>query len=596
MFKRTVCAELYDFRINQDRQINQFVKRDGRWQAIGQGEGFAQLEALGLGLRELGVKKGVPVAVISRTRLEWPYLDMAIMSIGGITVGIYDNLTSQDVGYIVEHSEACVVVVENQAMLDMHLEAILACPAVVKIVVIEDSQPAKDSQLISYSQLIELGEKQKQKAPDLFGQLVDQVEPDDIATYMYTSGTTGTPKGVILDHRNLYETATASRGILPLEKDDVHLFFLPLSHILQRMTTYIGTDGNFGSVYFAESLDKLVDNIAEVRPTVMTCVPRIFEKAHARVMSRIETLNSRRQKIFTWALGVGLQVSRLKQKKQPIPYFLTVKFKLADRLVLSKIRAALGGRPNFFAVGGAPLAKDLAEFFHACSIMLLEGYGLSETSAVTCLNRPDSFKFGTVGRPVPGTEIRIAQDGEILIKGPGVFRGYLKDPQKTASVFEDGWFKTGDIGHLDQDGFLVITDRKKNIIVTAGGKNIAPQKIENLIKLNPLISQVMVQGDRRSFLSAVITLDPEELGLFAKLRGIADCESRQLINHPEVKNEVERAIEAANQKLARFETIKKHAILDKEFSVESGELTPSLKVKRKVVTQRHQNILDGFYE
>jgi long-chain acyl-CoA synthetase len=575
VFKRTVCAELYDFARNQDRQINQFVKRDGSWQKIGQNEGFAQLEALGLGLRELGVKKGVPVAVVSRTRMEWPYLDMAIMSVGG---------------------EARVVVLENQAMLDMHLEAILACPAVTKIVVIEESHLANESQLISYRRLVELGEKQNQKEPDLFSQLVDQVEPDDIATYMYTSGTTGTPKAVILDHRNLYETASASRGILPLKQDDVHLFFLPLSHILQRMTTYIGTDGNFGSVYFAESLDKLVDNIAEVRPTVMTCVPRIFEKAHARVMSRIETLNSRRQKIFAWALGVGLQVSRLKQKRQPISYFLMLKFKLADRLVLSKIRAALGGRPNFFAVGGAPLSKDLAEFFHACSIMLLEGYGLSETSAVTCLNRPDSFKFGTVGRPVPGTEIRIAADGEILIKGPGVFRGYLKDPHKTKNVFDDGWFKTGDIGHLDEDGFLVITDRKKDIIVTAGGKNIAPQKIENLVKQNPLISQVMVHGDRRNFVSALITLDSEELDQFTKLHGIAKSDSGQLISHPEVKKEVAGAVEAANQKLARFETIKKYAILEQDFSVESGELTPSLKVKRKVVARRRQDLLDGFYE
>ncbi len=553
------------------------------------------VEVLGLGLRESGVERGVPVAILSRTRYEWVFLDMATLSVGGIVVGVHDSLPSEDVRYIVEHSESRVVVLENREMFEKHGTAVLGCSRVEKVVLIDPGGLPEDERVTSFSRLKLLGEKAREVDPEAFGRLVDRVKPEDAATYMYTSGTTGKPKAAILTHKNLYESAKAMRKILPMGGDDVSLIFLPLSHVLQRMSLYVGIDGTCGTAYYAESIDKLVENLAEVRPTVMVCVPRIFEKIHARVMERLEALSPVRRAVFSHFLGVGRRVAELKRRGLPVPPLLAIRYRIADRLSLCRVRGVLGGRTKYLGSGAAPLAEEIAEFFLACGVVILEGYGLSETSSAATLNRYENFRFGTVGKPLPGTEIRIAADGEILIRGPGVFSEYLKDQEETRAVLREGWFFTGDVGHLEADGFLVVTDRKKDIIVTSQGKNVAPQKIENLLRQNPLIGQAMVHGDRRKFLSALITLDADEAVLFAERTGIGERDPERLAGHPVVRQEVARVVEGVNRQVARFEAIKKYRILRRDFSVEAGELTPTLKVKRRVVERRYSEILDSFY-
>jgi len=596
MTKRTVCAEFRDLVNAPDDHVREFQKKGGRWVELTMGQIGGLLEKLCLGLHELGVSRGVPVAILSHTRPEWLHLDLATLSAGGITVGVYATLPTDEVTYIVEHSEAKIVVLEHLDFFQQHGEAVLACPRVEKVVIIDPGALPDDERVIGYDQLIGRGGELAAADPDRFDALIEAVEPDHVATYMYTSGTTGRPKAAILTHRALCETASASREALPLDEGYVGLIFLPLSHILQRVSMYFATSDARGSAYWAESVDRLVDNLAEVRPTVMSSVPRIFEKIHTKVMARVESSPLHRRLLFNWAVGVGRKVSRCQQQRRPVPLHLKLQHLAADRLVLHRIRDVLGGRCQFFGCGGAPLDPEIAEFFHACGVLILEGYGLSETSAITCVNRPDHFKFGTVGPPVAGNQIRIAEDGEILIKGPGVFSGYLKDEQATREALEDGWFHTGDIGHLDGDGFLVITDRKKDLIVTAGGKNVAPQKIEHRLKQHPLVSQVMVHGDRRKFLTALITLDAEEIGEWAAAQGIAERDPERLVDHPLVREAIEGAVAEVNATLPRFETLKRFAILPRDFSIESGEMTPSLKVKRREVTRRYHDVLDELYE
>jgi len=590
---KTVCSEVWEFTRKAGNAHPQFYKRDGRWVQVDKDDRL--VETLGLGLRGLGVEKGVPVAILSRTRYEWVFLDIAILSAGGIVVGVHDSLPTGDVRYIIEHSESRVVVLEDRAMFEKHGREVLDCPQVEYLVVIDPGSISGDERVLSFKELAARGEEARRADPEAFGRLVNQVQPEDLATYMYTSGTTGKPKAVMLTHKNLFESAKAMRRIMPLEESDVSLIFLPLSHILQRMSLYVGADGTCGTAYYAESIEKLVENIAEVRPTVMVCVPRIFEKIHARVMEKVEALNPVRRAIFNHFLQVGIRVAELRRRGLPVPPLLAMRYRIAYRLSLYRVNQVLGGRTKYLASGGAPLAPEIAEFFNACNVLVLEGYGLSETSSAVSVNRYENYKFGTVGKALPGTRIRIAEDGEVLIKGPGVFSGYLKDEAETRAAITGGWFHTGDVGYMEKGGFLVITDRKKDIIVTSQGKNIAPQKIENLLKQEPLISQVMVHGDQRKFLSALITVDAEEALLYAERLGIAERDPARLAAHPSIRREIERIVFEVNSRLPSFETIKKYRVLDGDFTVEGGELTPTLKVKRKVVEKRYTEVLDSFY-
>jgi long-chain acyl-CoA synthetase len=380
-----------------------------------------------------------------------------------------------------------------------------------------------------------------------------------------------------------------------IEGGDTHLLFLPLAHSFGRLESFIGVHRGLTTA-FAENIDKLRDNLPEVKPHFICSVPRVFEKVYAGVLAKAEAGSPVKRKIFHWAVGVGREVSKLQQARKPVPTGLAFKHRLAHKLVFSKLHAALGGRLRFAVSGGAPLSKEIAEFFHAAGILILEGYGLTETCPSLTFNRLDNFKFGSVGQAQPGIEIKIAPDGEILGRGPNIAKGYFKKPEATAEVFlPDGWFATGDIGRLDGDGFLYITDRKKDLIVTAGGMNIAPQNIENLLKGDPFISQAMVHGDKRPYPVALLTLNPEELAKFAKDQGILDTDPASLARHPKVVERVSRIVEERNGELQSYAKIKKFTILPSDFTVENGLLTPTLKVKRKIITDKHRELLDSLY-
>jgi long-chain acyl-CoA synthetase len=412
---------------------------------------------------------------------------------------------------------------------------------------------------------------------------------------VYTSGTTGPPKGVVQTHGNHVAALVASKASTPVQEGWVHLLFLPLAHSFARLESFLGVAHGLTTA-FAENLDKLRDNLPETRPHFICSVPRVFEKVYAGVLAKAEAGSPIKKKIFHWAVGVGREVSKLQQARKPVPAGLAFKHRLAHKLVFSKLHAALGGRLRFAVSGGAPLSKEIAEFFHAAGILILEGYGLTETCPSLTFNRLDNFRFGSVGQAQPGVEVKIAPDGEILGRGANIATGYFKKPEATAEVFlPDGWFATGDIGRLDDDGFLYITDRKKDLIVTAGGMNIAPQNIENLLKGDPFISQAMVHGDRRPYPVALLTLNPEELAKFAKEQGILDTDPASLVRHPKVLERVSRIVEARSGELQSYAKIKKFSILPADFTVENGLLTPTLKVKRKVITDKHRELLDSLY-
>lgn len=571
------------------------VKRDGKyvntsWNVAGQAA-----REFALGLLEAGIEHGDRVALLSENRPEWAFSDLGILSIGAVNVPIYATNTPKQVEYILSDSAARILIVSTQQQLDKALEARPNCPALEKIVVLDEIGKTDYPIVSTFKQVCEEGAKSGKG--DTFKERLDAVKAQDLASIIYTSGTTGDPKGVMLIHDNFLSNCRSVKQILPLSEEDICLSFLPLSHSFERMAGYYAPIFVGSTIAYAESIDTIRDNLQEVRPTFMASVPRIYEKFHASVLETVQAGSPLKQKIFDWSFAVGGMMSQCKISNQAPPGSLKLKYKIADTLVFTKIRENVGGRLKYFISGGAPLAREINEFFHALGITILEGYGLTETSPVLTTNTPDAFRFGTVGKAVPDVEIVIAKDGEILAKGPNIMTGYFNKPTETAEAIDAaGYFHTGDIGVVDDDGFLKITDRKKDIIVTSGGKNISPQNIENMLKSDMLISNAMVHGDRRKFLSALITVDYEKLGPVAKAQGI-ECDSHaDLAKDERVLELVGERIEAVNSQLARYETIKKWALIEKDFSIEGGELTPTLKVKRKVVTAQYQDILDAFYE
>ncbi|HEY4562241.1 MAG TPA: AMP-binding protein, partial [Thermoanaerobaculia bacterium] len=468
---------------------------------------------------------------------------------------------------------------------------------VVQLVQIEGGPQVADGWTITLAELERRGEAWNAANPGRLDEAAAAVSPEDLATLIYTSGTTGKPKGVMLTHDNWVAEAEACAEMNVLGPTDKQLLFLPLAHsfakVLQVLFIRVGVPTAIDGV-----IDDLVPNLAAVRPTVMGGVPRVYEKVYNRVVTGAREGGGLKYKIFQWALDVGGRVSRLRQQGGQPSGLLAFQHRLADKLVYSKLKARLGGRLRFLISGGAPLSRTIAEFFHACDILILEGYGLTETSAGSLFNRPERYKFGTVGLPVPGLEVRIAEDGEILLRGRSVMKGYYNLPQDTAEALEpDGWFHTGDVGQVDTDGFLTITDRKKDILVTAGGKNIAPQNIEGQLKAScPYISQAVMLGDRRPFCVALITLNEETTGKWAREHGIDYKDYADLASRPEVKQLIRDGVEAVNAHLASYERIKDFHLLDHDLSQETGELTPKMSVKRKVVESRHKDVLAGFYK
>ena len=546
------------------------------------------------GLAKLGIQKGDRVAILSKTRHEWTLADLGIIAAGAIVVPIYESNTAEQAQYILEDSNTKVVFVENTQQYNKILSIQDHLPSLKQIVYFDElkNTQAEDG-AYSLNELMILGSEHGETS---YFKAVNNLSLLNEVSYVYTSGTTGNPKGSILTHDNFISEVESALEICPIHKNYVGLLFLPLAHILGRVTQFFHIYVGHIQCY-AESIDKLVDNIAKVRPHFMVSVPRIFEKIHSKTLQNIESASANKKNVFKWALDVGQERSKLILNKQPIPLWLSLKYQLAHKLVFKKLHDKLGGRIKFFISGGAPLSHEVALFFPAFGFTILEGYGLTETTAGITFNRSHSIKFGSVGQTIKGVELKIASDGEILVKGSVVFKGYFNNPTATAEAIDaDGWFHTGDVGEFDSEGFLKITDRKKDIIVTAGGKNIAPQNIEMLMVGDPYISQFIVHGDKRKFLSALVVPDRPQVLEYAKSKNITFNDYNELLANNTVHSFIKERIEEKNKQLAKYESIKKFAIIEHEFTIESGELTPTLKLKRKAIYKKHERLLDSFYQ
>ena len=579
-----------------DIPVQQY-KAGATWTTVTARELGETVRELALGLIALGREQGERIALLAASRAEWVQADFAIFSAGCVTVPIYPSYPPDLVAYVVNDSEARTLIVEDAVQLAKALEARAAMPMLEHIIVMAGYEaPEPPKMVMTWQALRRLGRDNDVAHKSTLAERVASTRAEDIATIVYTSGTTGPPKGVVQTHGNHIASLRASAAGTPVERGWVHLLFLPLAHSFARLESFIGIYNGLTTA-FAENLDKVGDNLKETLPHFICSVPRVFEKVYAKILAGVEAGSPGKKKIFHWAIGVGRDVSRHQQRGQPLPPGLALKRAIAHKLVFSKLHAALGGRLKWAVSGGAPLSRDIAEFFHAAGILLLEGYGLTETCPVLTFNSPDKFKFGSVGRALPGVEIRIAEDGEILARGANIAtNGYYKQPQATAEVFEaSGWFHTGDIGRIDEDGFIFITDRKKDLIVTAGGMNLAPQNVENLLKGDPFVSQVMVYGDRRPYPVALITVNPEELAKFAREQGILTTDPTVVTRHPKVVERVNRIVEEKNSQLQSYAKIKKFTVLPVDFTQEGGELTPTLKVKRKVVSDKYRQAIEELY-
>lgn len=579
----------------KDRVLYRFW-RDGAWRSQTWAEAVAEVESMALGLVAAGVGKGDRVALYAANRVEWCLLDWANVCIGALTVPLYASSTPAQVSYVVEHSGASVLAVDSRANLEK-LHASAAAPASVKTTVLLDPEaepPGSDRErrVFSLERLQEMGRDYGRERPGVFRELAGALTPEDDLTIIYTSGTTGEPKGVLTTHGHYLFTIASSLTAMPVSEDDVALQFLPLAHSFGRLEHFVVVARGYVCA-FARSVETLSADLQSVRPTLLFSVPRVYENAHRRILGRVEGSSPLKQRLFRWALSVGKRYNDAARKGSRLGRWLRLRHGLADALVLSKVRAGLGGRLRLAISGGAPLSAPIADFFQALGVWIVEGYGLTETSTVTHVNRLDRYRIGTVGLPLDGVECRIADDGEILIRGANVMKGYFREPDATREqVGEDGWLHTGDVGSIEDGGFLRITDRKKDLIVTSGGKNVAPQMIENHLRQEPLISQAMVWGDRSSHLVALLTLDPDEARRWAEKEGVRWERPEEASSDPRLAAHLRQRVRERNRELAAFEAVRDFRILPEDFSTRTGELTPSLKLKRRIVRERYGELLD----
>lgn len=572
----------------------------GSWKQQTYAQQFEAIRRLSLGLMDLGIKKGERVSILAQTSLAWGQFDLAIMGCGAITVPVYPTSTPEDVKFILNHAEVSLLFVDDFKNLQKIAAIAEACPKLKRIVVNFDMGHTDldcGLEIIHWNQLADRGLNLESKQATKFEQNLQDIKPSDIFTICYTSGTTGTPKGVALPHSAMSSVMLDTDKVINqfLSDDEILLSFLPMSHIFGKWESMTPYYLGWAQAY-AESIDALLMNLTEVKPTLWVAVPRIFEKAYVKIMGNISEGPAIKRKLFEWALDVGKKHLEIKSKKRTPNIALEVEYQLAKKLVFSKITERFGGRIKLCVSGSAPLAANITEFMHIIGVPVYEGYGLTETCAPVSVNLPQANKFGTVGKLLPEVLVRIAEDGEILVKSAKCFTEYYKNPEATAEAIKDGWFYTGDIGILDEDGFLKITDRKKDLIKTAGGKFIAPQKIENLAKATKYLSQIVVYGDEKPFVTALITVNHEAIIQFAQQNKILFDDFKQLLKNTQVSRLIAQNVTELNQSLARYETIKRFHVLPQEFTTDSGELTPSLKVKRKFLTQKYKDILEGLYE
>ena len=565
---------------------------DDRWVSLSWSQTKDKAFQLAAGLLALGIEPEDRVAIASSTRMEWILADLAIMCAAGATTTIYPSTQHEDVRYILADSQSKVVFAEDDLQVKKVLDHLEELPQLVTIVQLDGK--VDHPKVIGWVDIETLGRDRLDANPTAVEDVIAAIGPEDLATLIYTSGTTGRPKGVRLVQDCWTSEGAAVEAYDIISADDLLYLWLPLSHVFGKALIAIQLYIGFTTAVDGR-IDKIVDNLAEVRPTFMCGAPRIFEKVRARVMTTAS--HGVKAKIFEWAFGVGRKVSPIRLAGQQPTGLLGLQYALADRLVFSKIKARMGGKIRFFVSGSAPLSREVQEWFHAAGLLVLEGYGLTETSAATCVNNPRATRFGTVGPPIPGSQVKIADDGEILIKGPGVMRGYHNLPEATADALKDGWFATGDIGELDEQGYLRITDRKKDLIKTSGGKYVAPQKVEGVLKAAcPYISQVLVHGDGRKYVTALITIDAEAIEGWAKEQGLSYSSIEELAGSSEVHLLIDGFVAQANQSLERWETIKRFEILPTDLSVDEGEVTPSMKVKRRAVEKKYADLLDSMYD
>jgi long-chain acyl-CoA synthetase len=568
--RRTIAALWRDATSKSRTNAAYLVETSTGWEEVSWAEAARRVNDLANGLLALGIRRRDRVSILASTRLEWALADFALGSIGAISAAIYANSAAGDCAYIIEHSESVAVLVEDEEQR-------------AKVEQVRAQLPGL-RHVIAFAELVELEARGREYAAEHPGALEEAsaaIDEDDVFTYIYTSGTTGPPKGCMIRHRNYFEMVTVvdrmNSFVLP---SDLMLLYLPLAHnygrLLHLSSAYVGY-----TIAFCPDPLRVGEVLPEVRPTLLPSVPRVFEKVHTAVLAGFEAQTGVKRRLIDWSLGVGREVSVLQQAGKPVPPLLAARHRIADRLVFAKVKDRLGGRLRVANSGGAPLAREIAQFFHAIGLLILEGYGLTECTTAATVNRPERFRFGTVGPALPEVELRIADDGEILIRSPTIFAGYYKEPEATREVLDpDGWLRSGDIGHLDDDGFLTITDRKKDIIVTAGGKNVSPQNLENALKSAGLVSQALVIGDRRPYISALITIDPQA----------AAGRSPE-----ELERAVQTVVEGVNDDRSRYEQIKRFAILPRDFSAEEGEVTPTLKLKRRVCEQHFAAEIDQLY-
>jgi long-chain acyl-CoA synthetase len=571
-------------------------KVEKEYRGISYTEYRRKVELFMLGLASLGIHKDDKVAIISENRPEWVIADMAIVTIGAINVPVYPTLTPKQIEYIFNDAEVKVAIVSNAFQLNKVIKIRSQVRSLKRIIIMNEKGPIEEPDVLGFSKVYTLGTEFEKGNPVYFRECLKKPKPEDLLTIIYTSGTTGNPKGVMLTHANLVSNIIASAEVIPFGPTDTMLSFLPLCHSFERMAGYYTAFACGASVAYAESVETVRDNLLEVHPTVVTTVPRLFERIYGRIIKQVDSSPLVRQKIFYWAVNVG-KTYTIAKRTHTITPALEIQHKLAAKLVYAKLQAATGGKIRFFASGGAALPQDLGEFFEAIGITIIEGYGLTETSPVLSVNRIDDYKFGTVGKPIPGVEIKIAADGEILAKGPNIMVGYYKNTKATREVIaKDGWFHTGDIGQFDAEGHLMITDRKKHLFVSSGGKNIAPQPIESHFLNSKFIDQFVLIGDGRMYCTALVVPEFDILKEFALASGIPFNTDNELVAHDRIRQLFQKEIDHFQKDLPNFERVRRFELLPVQLTVENGEVTPTLKVKRKVVEQKFSHLIEKMYQ
>lgn len=582
---RRTIARLWHDAVAAERPTPAYLVEDeGGWREVSWPEADDLVRAYANGLLARGVRKGDAFALLAQNSLDWALLDFAFARIGAVGIPVYANSAERDVGYLLQHSDAVGIVCEDAAQL-------------AKVEAVSEELP-KLEHVLTFHDLAGLaahGRDFAEANPTALGDASAAIEEEDLFTIIYTSGTTGPPKGCMISHRNYYAMVSVVDEMEDhYRPDDLMLLYLPLAHNFGRLMLLTGAYVGFPIAFLADPL-RVAEAMLQVRPTVLPSVPRVYEKVYTAVQARFADATGVKRRLIDWALPIGREVSRLEGEGKRLPRGLALRHRLADRLVFSKVKERLGGRLRIPISGGAPLAKEIAEFFDAVGIRILEGYGLTECTTAASTNRPDRYRFGTVGPALPGFEVQVDDDGEILVRSETVFQGYFKEPEATAAVLTpDGWLRTGDIGEIDADGFITITDRKKDILVTAGGKNVAPQNIENDLKTSRYVSQALVVGDRRPYVAALITLDEAEIARWAEEHGV-ETDMSSLVRDEQVRELVQEIVDETNRERSRYEQVKRFALLPRDFTMEHGEITPTLKLRRRAVIEHFESEIEELY-